>query len=255
MPARIGISIAQNQASNGGEESFPSLSFLGPTSHSRDFFENLKHFGRESPGDVGPAGTAAVDPRDVEVGAQILALLEHASFYRELLDRRFELYHGMYFGPPLAWEVLGRLKGLYQECIRGSTGAGRQGRLLEWSKSIFQNTATAIETHPEMTLKEYVDVIAARWDTVGTLLGFVGRATYQINPNEAVLRQEGMPGKDKDGFRKISLAALDMCLQFSHNLGITSDPLAWATILLTTFLADMHGPTGGILSYQREANR
>ncbi len=244
--------IAQNQTPNEGEETFPSLSFLGPTSHSRDFFENLKHFGCESLNDVGIAGSAPVDPRDVEVGAQILGLLEHDSFYKELLDRRFELYHGMYFGPPLAWEVLARLKTLYQECIRGSTAASRQARLLEWSKSIFQNTASTIETHPDMTLKEYVAIIAPRWETIGTLLGFAGRATYQISPNEPVLRQENMPGKDKEGFRKISLAALDMCLQFSHNLGITSDPLAWATILLTTFLADMHGPTGRIYLPDRQ---
>ena len=248
----VSARIAQNQTPNEGEETFPSLSFLGPTSHSRDFFENLKHFGCESLNDVGIAGSAPVDPRDVEVGAQILGLLEHDSFYKELLDRRFELYHGMYFGPPLAWEVLARLKTLYQECIRGSTAASRQARLLEWSKSIFQNTASTIETHPDMTLKEYVAIIAPRWETIGTLLGYDGRATYQISPNEPVLRQENMPGKDKEGFRKISLAALDMCLQFSHNLGITSDPLAWATILLTTFLADMHGPTGRIYLPDRQ---
>lgn len=247
VPARI----AQTTTPNESEELFPSPSFLGPTSHSRDFFENLKHFGCESLSDVPVAGSAA-DPRDVEVGAQILALLEHASFYKELLDKRFELYHGMYFGPPLAWEVLARLKTLYQECIRGSTAAGRQARLLEWSKSIFQNTATKIETHPEMTLKEYVAIIAPRWETIGTLLGFAGRSTYQISPNEPVLGREGMPGMNKEGFRKISLAALDMCLQFSHNLGITSDPLAWATILLTTFLVDMHGPTGTIHLLDRD---
>ncbi|KAL2833059.1 hypothetical protein BDW59DRAFT_95303 [Aspergillus cavernicola] len=236
VPARI----AQNQSPNEGDESFPSLGFLGPTSHSRDFFEHLKHFGCQSLSDV---SAAPVDPRDVEVGAQILALLEHASFYKELLDRRFELFQGMYFGPPLAWETLSRLKTLYQECLRGSTAAGRQARLVEWSKGIFQNTATTIETHPKMTLKEYVAIIAPRWEMIGMLFGFVGRATYQISTNEAVLRQEDMPGKDKEGFQKITLAVLDMCLQFSHKLGIISDPLAWATIQLTTFLSDMHGPT------------
>ncbi|KAL4866037.1 hypothetical protein BDV12DRAFT_187750 [Aspergillus spectabilis] len=220
VPARI----AQTQSPNEGDESFPSLGFLGPTSHSRDFFEHLKHFGCQSLSDV---SAAPVDPRDVEVGAQILALLEHASFYKELLDRRFELFQGTYFGPPLAWETLSRLKTLYQECLRGSTAAGRQERL----------------THPKMTLKEYVAIIAPRWEMIGMLFGFVGRATYQINANEAVLRQEGMPGEDKEGFRKITLAVLDMCLQFSHKLGIISDPLAWATIQLTTFLSDMHGPT------------
>ncbi|KAL3481543.1 hypothetical protein BJX99DRAFT_253468 [Aspergillus californicus] len=236
VPARI----AQPQNLDEGDDSFPSLGFLGPTSHSGDFFEHLKHFGCQSLGDV---SAAPVDPRDVGVGAQILALLEHASFYKELLDRRFELFEGMYFGPPLAWETLSRLKTLYQECLRGSSAAGRQPRLVEWSKSIFQNTATAIETHPEMTLKEYVAIAAPRWEMIGMLFGFVGRATYQIGPDEAVLRREGMPGKDKEGFRKISLAVLDMCLQFSHKLGVISDPLAWATIQLTTFLSDMHGPT------------
>jgi chromatin structure-remodeling complex subunit RSC3/30 len=238
VPVRVG----PTQSPKDTDEPFPSSGFLGLTSHSSDFFEHLKHFGCQSLDDV---SAAPVDPRDVEVGAQILSLLEHIPFYAEVLDHRFKLFEGTLFGPPFVREILARLKSLYQETVRGSNNANaRQSRLVEWSKTVFENTATVIETHSAMTLPEYTSIVAPRWEIVGLIVGMAGRATYQISQNEPVLNWEDMPGKDKQGFRKIAMAVNDMCLQFSEKLGILSDPLVWATLQHCLFLADMHGPTG-----------
>jgi chromatin structure-remodeling complex subunit RSC3/30 len=141
-------------------------------------------------------------------------------------------------------QSLALLKSLYQETVGGPSANGRQARLLAWSRTIFQNTAKAIETHPEMTLSEYVPLIAARWDTIGLVFALLGTATYQINQNDPVLKREGMPGKDKHGLRKIAMAASDMCIQFSHKLGAMTDPLFWATLQRTVFLNEMHGSAG-----------
>jgi chromatin structure-remodeling complex subunit RSC3/30 len=188
--------------------------------------------------------TPQVDPKDVEIGAQILAFFEHLSLFAEVIDLRFDIFDGSVYSPHLMRQSLALLNSLYRETVSGTGANGRQPRLLAWSRSIFQNTAKAIETHPEMTLSEYVPLIAARWDTIGLVFALLGSATYQINQNDPVLKREGMPGKDKHGLRKIAMAANDMCMQFSHKLGAMNDPLFWATLQRTVFLNEMHGSAG-----------
>ncbi|KAL2860821.1 putative chromatin structure remodeling complex protein RSC3 [Aspergillus lucknowensis] len=230
------------QSHKEGDGSFSPSGFLGPTSQLRDFMEQFRHHGSQS-GSLGENTTDAVDPRDVELGAQILSLLEHIPFYTEVLELRFKLFDGILFGPQLVRETVRRLNILYRDAIRGSNANSRQARLSEWSRTLFQNTAAAIETHPEMTVSEYISSIASRWDMIGFIFALVGRSSYQISRNAAVLERDGMPGKHKHGFRKIIMAASDMCLQFTHKLGVISDPLAWATIQHNSFLSHMHGST------------
>ncbi|KAL2782755.1 hypothetical protein BJX66DRAFT_345549, partial [Aspergillus keveii] len=182
-----------------------------------------------------------VDAKDVEIGAQILAFFEHLPLFADVIDLRFDIFDGSVYSPHLMRQSLALLKSLYRETLGGTGANGRQSRLLAWSRTIFQNTAKAIDTHPEMTLSEYVPLIAARWDTIGLVFALLGTATYQINQNDPVLKREGMPGKDKHGLRKIAMAASDMCIQFSHKLGAMTDPLFWATLQRTVFLNEMHG--------------
>ncbi|KAL4876373.1 hypothetical protein BJY04DRAFT_200083 [Aspergillus karnatakaensis] len=234
VPVRLGATQSPNES-----DEFSSSVILGLASHTSDLFEDLKHFGYQS---LVEESAAPVDPKDVEVGAQILALLEHLPFYAEVLDLRFKLFEGTLFGPPLMREIIAQLKVLYHDAIRGCSSAiGRQARLVELSKTIFKTTGTVIETHPDMTLSEYVAVIALRWEIIALLLGMAGRATYQISQNAAVLSREDIPGKDKHGFRKILIAVNDICLQFCQKIGVLGDPLIWATLQHGLFLADMHG--------------
>jgi chromatin structure-remodeling complex subunit RSC3/30 len=185
-----------------------------------------------------------VDTKEVEIGAQILAFFEHLSLFAEVIDLRFDIFDGSVYSPHLMRQSLALLKSLYREALGGTGVNGRQSRLLAWSRAIFQNTARAIDTHPEMTLSEYVALITARWDTIGLVFALLGTATYQINQHHSVLKREGMPGKDKHGLRKIAMAASDMCIQFTQNLGTMSDPLFWATIQRSVFLFKMHGFAG-----------
>ncbi|KAL3462215.1 hypothetical protein BJX64DRAFT_288545 [Aspergillus heterothallicus] len=186
-------------------------------------------------------GDAQTDPRDTEIGAQILALFEHLSFFAEIIELRFDLFDGYVYSPQLMRESLAVLKSSYEEVLRGPTDKNRPSRLLSWSQTIFQNTAREIETRPDMSLLEYVSIIAPRWDTIGLVFAILGTASFQISQTEAVLKRKEMPGGDKHGLRKIAIAASDMCLQFSQKLGAISDPLSWATIQRTVLLVQMHG--------------
>ncbi|KAL2812994.1 hypothetical protein BJX63DRAFT_395390, partial [Aspergillus granulosus] len=184
---------------------------------------------------------APVDTGDLGIGAQILSLFEHLSFFEEVIERRFDVFDGSVYSPHLIRESLVPLKALYHDAVRGASASGRWARLLAWSQTVFQNTAMEIETHSAMTLSAYAALIAPRWDVIGLIFALLGTATFQISQNEAVLKRDGMPGKDKHGLRKIAMAASDMCFQFSHKLGAISDPLLWTAMQRTVFLVEMHG--------------
>ncbi|KAL2856532.1 putative Zn(II)2Cys6 transcription factor [Aspergillus pseudoustus] len=215
--------------------------FLMSTTDSKDPQDEHQNFGSQT-GILDDINTPQTDPRDTEVGAQILALFEHLSFFEEVIERRFDLFEGNVYGPQLLREALSVLKTLYEDAVRGAGANAKHARLLTWSRTIFQNTSIEIETtHPDMTLSEYVSLIAPRWDTISLVFAMLGTATYQISQTEEVLKREGMPGRDKHGLRKIAAAASDMCLQFSERLAAISDPLAWATIQRTILLVQIHG--------------
>ncbi|KAL3493935.1 hypothetical protein BJX62DRAFT_234790 [Aspergillus germanicus] len=233
------LSRSSRRAHTAGEVLADS-GFLTPISASKssdDVYRSLESRANSMSDTCAPR----VDHKDVEIGAQILAFFEHLSLFAEVIDLRFDIFDGSVYSPHLIRQSLALLKLLYREALGGTGANGRQSRLLTLSRTIFQNTAKAIETHPEMTLSEYVPLIAARWDTIGLVFALLGTATYQINQNDPVLKREGIPGKDKHGLRKIAMAASDMCIQFSHKLGAMTDPLFWATLQRTVFLFEMHG--------------
>ncbi|KAM5446036.1 hypothetical protein McanCB49686_008108, partial [Microsporum canis] len=187
--------------------------------------------------------TTISDKRRIEIGAQILSLLDNLSFYGDVLERRFTLFEGWLFGPQITRETLQRLKFSYNDAIRGSRPDNTHAHLLEWSKTIFRNTATPIKTYPEMEFPEYVSIIAPRWETIGLIFALLGTATYHIQLDDTVLQDDESLEKRKQDLRATAVAVSDMCLQFCNTVAAISDPLCWATMQHTSFMVEMHGST------------
>ena len=234
---------SEPKATGTSDEFFSQLGFLGPTSHSTVFSEHALVIKPQSDvlGDINPE---AVDTTMVEIGAQILSLLDHLPFYAEVLEKRFDLFEGWIFGPQLVRETLRRLQILYHSVVRDSSADNRHSHLLEWSRLVFRNTASNIETYRAMKLSEYVSQMAPKWETIGLIFALTGTATYQLAPGETVLKPDRIPGKDKQELRKTAIAVSDMCLQFCNKVGAISDPLCWAAIQHTVFMIEMHGSNG-----------
>ncbi|PLN80641.1 putative Zn(II)2Cys6 transcription factor [Aspergillus taichungensis] len=222
------------------DKSFSPLGFLGPTSHATVFGDDALDGGSQL-SLLGDINTEAVDSTMVEIGAQILSLLDHLPFYTELLEKRFDLFEGWIFGPQLVRETLLNLRMLYHGVVQDSSAHNRHSCLLEGSRMVFRNTVATIETDPAMTLSEYVSQTTPRWETVGLIFALVGTATYQIASGAAVLTRDGLPGKDIHGLRRTAVAVSDMCLQFCNKIGVISDPLCWTALQHTVFMIDMHG--------------
>lgn len=235
-----------------GTESFSRPRFLGPTSHFEYFYENTLSLGPQIGSPCGPT-VETLDTKQVEIGAQILSLLDRLRFFAQVLEKRFSLYEGWIFGPQLTREALQRLTVSYNDAIQGASTEDRHAHLLEWSKVIFRNTATTVETQAAMNLQDYISIIAPRWDTIGLIFALVGTATYHIHSDDAIFKCDELPERDKRELRTIAVAVSDMCLQFCYSANAISDPLCWATMQHISFMLEMHGSTGKCLMLISEA--
>jgi chromatin structure-remodeling complex subunit RSC3/30 len=185
---------------------------------------------------------AAVDSRQVELGAQVLMLLDHLPLFEELLEKRFAMWEGWIFSTQMFRCIIKVMRDLYRDATEGARD--KYAAVLELSRTFFRNMATEIELRASMTLSEYVALSGARWDSYALLLSSVGYALCHIAHDDPLLQSGNLPGKDRKGLRRIALAASDICLQLCDKLGMISDILCCATIQHLVLVHQTYG-TGG----------
>ncbi|KAF7114730.1 hypothetical protein CNMCM5793_009681 [Aspergillus hiratsukae] len=230
---------------------FANPGFLGLTSYSDNvtgYAGVLDHAMR--PRDSVGSGSiaAAVDSRQVELGAQVLMLLDHLPLFEELLEKRFAMWEGWIFSTQMFRCLIKELRELYQHATEGVRD--KYAAVLELSKSFFQNTATEIELRASMALPEYVALTGARWDSYALLLSSIGYALCHVAHDDPLLQSENLPGKDRKGLRRIALAASDICLQLCDKLGTISDSLCCATLQYLVLVHYTYG-TGDYRTWQK----
>uniref|UniRef100_A0A093X9Y8 Putative transcriptional regulatory protein n=1 Tax=Talaromyces marneffei PM1 TaxID=1077442 RepID=A0A093X9Y8_TALMA len=237
------------------EQSFPSefiidrdkkrrfkLGFLGPTSHLESFTADVVDI------ELDTNSAEAVSYQQIEVGAQILSLLEQIPYYLDLVSERYKLFKGWIFPPQTVFLALEQLSATYGKITDHSRARKKYSRLLNWSQSIFRNTASRLYTHPQMTLMEYVTVLSQRWEIIGMIFALIGTATYQLAHDIHIFHREGIPGGDRYGLRNMAMATSEMCIQFCSSMGIITEPFCWAAMQHTVFVAEMHGCRGNVTS-------
>ncbi|RHZ58701.1 hypothetical protein CDV55_105887 [Aspergillus turcosus] len=233
---------------------FANPGFLGLTSYSDNvtgYAGVLDHAmrPRDSVGSGSIAAVAAaVDSRQVELGAQVLMLLDHLPLFEELLEKRFVVWEGWIFSTQMFRCIIKVLRDLYRDATEG--GRDKYAAVLELSRTFFHNTATDIELRASMTLSEYVALSAARWDSYALLLSSIGYAIYHVAHDDPLFQSENLPGKDRKGLRRIALAASDICLQLCDKLGAISDSLCCAFLQHLVLVHHTYG-TGDYRTWQK----
>ncbi|RHZ44314.1 putative chromatin structure remodeling complex protein RSC3 [Aspergillus thermomutatus] len=215
--------------------------FLGLTSYSDTVTGYAGVLDQMRPRDNGGSGSiaAAVDSRQVELGAQVLMLLDHLPLFEELLEKRFAIWDGWIFSTQMFRFIIKVLRDLYRDATEGVRD--KYAGVLELSRTFFRNTATEVELHASMTLSEYVALSGARWDSYALLLSSIGYAIYHVAHDDPIFRSDNLPGKDRRGLRRIALAASDICLQLCDKLGTISDSLCCATLQYVVFVHHTYG--------------
>lgn len=232
---------------------FANPGFLGLTSYSDNvtgYAAVLDHAMRPHGSGSSPSGSiaAAVDSRQVELGAQVLMLLDHLALFEELLEKRFAIWEGWIFSTQMFRCIVEVLRDLYRDTTEGMQD--KYASVLELSRTFFRNTATEIELRASMTLSEYVALSAARWDTYALLLSSIGYSIYHVPQDDPIFQSGILPGNDRKGLRRIALAASDICLQLCDKLGMISDTLCCAILQHSVLVHHTYG-TGDYRTWQK----
>ncbi|KAF4294711.1 hypothetical protein KXW44_009242 [Aspergillus fumigatus] len=232
---------------------FANPGFLGLTSYSDNvtgYAAVLDHAIRPHGSGSSPSGSiaAAVDSRQVELGAQVLMLLDHLALFEELLEKRFAIWEGWIFSTQMFRCIVEVLRDLYRDTTEGMQD--KYASVLELSRTFFRNTATEIELRASMTLSEYVALSAARWDTYALLLSSIGYSIYHVPQDDPIFQSGILPGNDRKGLRRIALAASDICLQLCDKLGMISDTLCCAILQHSVLVHHTYG-TGDYRTWQK----
>ncbi|PKX89414.1 putative chromatin structure remodeling complex protein RSC3 [Aspergillus novofumigatus IBT 16806] len=221
---------------------FANPGFLGLTSYS----DNVTGYAARGSGSG--SIVAAVDSRQVELGAQVLLLLDHLPLFEELLEKRFAIWEGWIFSTQMFRCIIKVLREHYRDATEGVRD--KYAAVLELSRTLFRNTVTEIELRASMTLSEYVALSGARWDSYALLLSSIGYAIYHVAHDDPIFQSEILPGNDRKGLRRIALAASDICLQLCDKLGTISDSLCCAILQHSVLVHHTYG-TGDYRTWQK----
>jgi chromatin structure-remodeling complex subunit RSC3/30 len=236
--------------------SFSTPGFLGLTSYSAVFSENEGNLGVATHGsaELGARDFSSIDagsvleddPRQVQLGAQLLLLLDDLELYERIAETWFEVSEGCVLGTPIIRMMFKFLKETYHAWIKDSTD--RYSSMLAFSKKIFDNGSNSIDFNSSTTPREYISLISGlntRWEIIGLVFSIMGLGAVLAPPWDSIFKREGKPIVDKKDLGIVATAAGDICLQFCDNGGIVNDPLSWLLFQHSHLLTLVYGDNGG----------
>lgn len=209
---------------------------MGLTSYSAVFAEHGNCVGANFLSS-GANDTVTANPKQLQVGAQILLLLsQEISLYENIFETRFKIFQGWTLGLPIVQVMLKSVRNTLDHWLSGGNDANSA---LTLAGQFFENGAKSVDTHPDMTLSEYISSISNRWETIGVLFSLTGLATSLIPFDDPVWKRA-----DPKSFANQATAVGDICLQFCDYLGTVNDPLIWLLLHHTAVLSLVYGDSG-----------
>lgn len=234
-----GLSDAYSPNWNQKKPSTSATGFLGLTSYSAVFSEHDKCIGAEI---RSPAtnDTVSANPKQIQVGAQILQLLSrNISFYEKMIEARFKLFQGWTLGRPT---TLSLLKSIRNVLALHLSNENDDNAALSLSKRFFESTTKPIEHNNSMAFQEYISDITMRWESVGLLFATTGLSTSWIPYDDPAWKYSNQESPRDVAIRAIT--AGDICLQFCDHSVAMNDPLVWLLLHHTAGLTVAYGDSG-----------
>ncbi|PYH92459.1 putative chromatin structure remodeling complex protein RSC3 [Aspergillus ellipticus CBS 707.79] len=180
-----------------------------------------------------------VDPGQVELGAQLLLLLDDLPLYQAICDARYDsLFDPWVFGAQFVRDLVQSIHQLYHRSLQDQR-KDKHLCLTELCQEIFNNSRNPIVVHPDMTFAEYVSVIAHRWEGIGLLFAITGTSSHHLQGGHQVFQpRDGKPAVEKHALQALMAATAGTCIQLCENLGVMSEPLTWL-LFQQTILASL----------------
>lgn len=235
-------STFQSEAGNWNQKkhsvSFPG--FLGDTSYSNtltDANQFLQEGNLSCPEEIVP-----MDSKRVQLGSQVLVLLNNLPFYREVVNARFTLWEGWCLGWPLTTLIFDLMEEMWGPSQKDTVDQSIHA--LQLSKQMFQTHARPFEISPDMSWSEFKHLLSGRWETVGLMFCITGLSTEWLSEDNEVFKHS--ESTDLRSLAITASAVSDICLQLCDSAGIINDIVCWLLMHHTTLLATVYGDSGRI---------
>lgn len=216
-----------------------SAGFLGQTSYSDVFTDTTSGLstGRLH---VVDQDTIPVDSRRINLGAQVLALLENLPFYREVITARFKVWKGWTIGWKVTDMVLTVVEKMWNSYEKEEMDTMPRAVLM--SRRLFETHTRSFDITSSTTWEEFQITASGRWETIGLLFTLVGVATDLVSHDHPIFTDPD--AMDANTLANTASAVGDICLQFCDNSGIINDIVSWMLLHQITLLGVVYGEGG-----------
>ncbi|CAG8230804.1 unnamed protein product [Penicillium salamii] len=213
--------------------------FLGQTSYS-DVFTDITSGLSTGRLQVADQNTVPVDPKRINLGAQVLALLENLSFYREVVTIRFNIWKGWTLG----WKITNMIFTVVEEMwdLYEKEETDTIPRAVLMSTRLFETHSRNFEVTSSTTWEEFKKTCSGRWETIGLLFILTGLATDLVSHDHPVFTDTD--AMDAKTLATTATAVGDICLQFCDSTGIANDLVSWMLLHQTSLLTIVYGESG-----------
>ncbi|KAK9847839.1 hypothetical protein MYU51_018239 [Penicillium brevicompactum] len=213
-----------------------SAGFLGQTSYS-DVFTDATSGLSTGRLHVVDQDTIPVDSRRINLGAQVLALLENLPFYREVITARFKVWKGWTIGWKVTDMVLTVVEEMWNSYEREEMDTMPRAVLM--SRRLFETHTRSFDITSSTTWEEFQITASGRWETIGLLFTLVGVATDLVSHDHPLFTDPD--AMDASTLANTASAVGDICLQFCDNSGIINDIVSWMLLHQITLLGVVYG--------------
>ncbi|KAL4742408.1 hypothetical protein BDV11DRAFT_19833 [Aspergillus similis] len=185
------------------------------------------------------AATVIASQDQILRGAQILSHLQKIRWFQEVIDLKDKTSPGWFLGPPMTRALCNSMEKMYDAAVCGSKDT--HASLVGLSRQIFSNTSAEVRVHAAMDMYEYLNLIAARWETVGFVFALLGTALFHTADDDPIFTHRNPWKLAKDQARSMAVTVGELCCQFCNSAGKTSDPFCWFMIQHIVLLTEMFG--------------
>ncbi|CAG8122121.1 unnamed protein product [Penicillium olsonii] len=210
--------------------------FLGQTSYS-DVFTDATSGLSTGRLQVVDQDTVPVDPKRINLGAQVLALLENLPFYREAITTRFKIWRGWAIGWSVANMIFTTVEDMWK--LYGEVEPDTMPRAMLMSRKLFETHTRNFEVTSTTTWEEFQKMSSGRWETIGILFILTGLATDLVPHDHPIFTETNT--MDPKALATTASAVGEICLQFCESAGIVNDLVSWMLLHQTTLLAVVYG--------------
>ncbi|RMY89464.1 hypothetical protein D0861_04237 [Hortaea werneckii] len=199
-----------------------NVGFLGPTSYSAVFTENLDSLRGLEHEEIDDQLPAPVSQSNINQGAEVLVLLKDMQIYKRFSQRFFEICDGILVAEP-AYRIW--VDDLWAE-FGAVLATGRMEELRGLSELVWRNTRCPPKAHGNMSAREWAKSATGRslrWEVIGIILSLTGLTAANLSDWDSIFHEIGDHYVDRATFSERMRKVSELCLCFCYESEVLND--------------------------------